>query len=132
MFYFHHQSINLSQALIQSNMQVEAELASLHKKLQSGWSSWTASASMSKSAVIDEFILSYDKFEKKIKMRVLISLLGMDHSKKMENMKQILVLLEMASFDTSDQVILIFINNDYNIYFLIYLHITTTSFLFEI
>ena len=85
-------------------MQIEAELTSLHKKLQSSWSSWTASASMSKPAVIEEFISSYDKFEKKVKMRVLISLLGLEHSKKTECTKQILRLLEVASYDTSDQV----------------------------
>lgn len=85
-------------------MQIEAELASLHKRLQSSWSSWTASASMSKPAIIDEFISSYDKYEKKVKMRVLISLLGLDHSKKVECTKQILRLLELASYDSSDQV----------------------------
>lgn len=59
---------------------------------------------MSKPAVIEEFVNSYDKFEKKVKMRVLISLLGLEYSKKVECTKPILKLLELASYDSSDQV----------------------------
>jgi hypothetical protein len=88
-----------------SKTQLDIELSSLHKKLQGSWSAWTASSSTSKKVFIDEFIRSYDKYDRKVKIRILISLLGLDQNKKTECAQSILKLIEVCCRDKSDQVI---------------------------
>ena len=83
-------------------MQAEAELTSLHKKLQSPWSSWTVNSSVSKKVLLEEIIKNYNLFDKKVKIRILISLLTIESEKRIEILQTILKLLDLASSDTSD------------------------------
>ena len=85
-------------------IQLEAEITALHKKLQGSWTSWMAASSMARQQFTDEFIKNYDKFEKKVKMRVLISLLCLDPTRITENSHSIIKLLELAGSDASDEV----------------------------
>lgn len=85
-------------------MQIDAELSTLRTRLQGSWSAGSALSSMSKKLFVEEVIRHYDTFEKKVKMRILISLLGLDKAKKSELAQPIVKLLELASRDTSDEV----------------------------
>ena len=83
-------------------MQAEAELTSLHKKLQSPWSSWTVTSSVSKQLLLEEIIKNHNLFDKKVKIRILISLLTIEYEKRVESLQTIVKLLDLASSDTSD------------------------------
>ena len=83
-------------------MQLEAELTSLHKKLQSPWSSWTVTTSVSKQLLLEEIIKNYNLFDKKVKIRILISLLTIESEKRVESLQTVVKLLDLASSDTSD------------------------------
>ena len=86
-------------------MQIDAEIAALHKKLQAPWSAWTALNRLTSNRVfIEEVIRHYDKFEKKTKMRILLSFIMLDASKRSECALSIIKLLDIASHDNSDQV----------------------------
>jgi hypothetical protein len=87
-------------------MQLNPELTVLHKKLLANWSAWTATRSMSSSTFIDEVRINFHKFDKKIKKRILLSLLSVDQTKLRECENSIIKLLELAGQDeSSDQVI---------------------------
>ncbi len=79
-------------------------LSALHKKLQTSWSSWTTTASLSNANYIDQISANFANLEKKVKMRVMISLAGIPQSKKSLCMNSIKKLLRIASEDTTDQV----------------------------
>ena len=79
--------------------------ADLQKKQQSSWSSGAASNAMSSSSFVDEVRLNWNKYEKNIKMRTLLSLLGVENSKRTgSNAVAIKKLLKVASEDKTDQV----------------------------
>jgi hypothetical protein len=80
----------------------DMELTALHKRLGGSWSAWTASTSLSNPVLIDEVRHNFFKFEKKIKMRILLALLGIGTDKRNECNSAISKLLKAASDDTTD------------------------------
>ena len=83
---------------------IDVEITALHKNLRDSWSAFRAINKETDNAFIEEIIRNYDKFEKKIKMRILLSLLIFDSTKRSECALSILKLLEIARHDSSDQV----------------------------
>lgn len=73
------------------------DLSLLHKKLLPNWSAWTVSKSLSTSESIDAITVNFDKLEKKIKMRVLLSLLNLDPKVKADCSSSIKELLRLAT-----------------------------------
>ena len=73
------------------------DLTLLHKKLLSNWSAWTVSKSLSTSENIDAINQNFNKLEKKIKMRVLLSLLNFDPKTKADCSSSIKELLRLAT-----------------------------------
>jgi hypothetical protein len=76
----------------------------LDKKLQTSWSSWTVSRSLSSPALLDDLRNNFHKFEKKIKMRLLLSLLSIDPVKKIECTQAMKRLLKSASEEDQGQL----------------------------
>ena len=79
-------------------------LLSLNRKLQSNWSAWTATSSFSNPQFISEVRNIFSQLEKKVKLRVLIALLGLDQIAKSQCAAEIKKLLKAGSDDTTDQV----------------------------
>lgn len=75
----------------------------LDKKLQASWSSWTVSRSLSSPALLDDLRNNFHKFEKKVKMRLLLSLLSVDPVKKIECTQAMKRLLKSASEEDQGQ-----------------------------
>jgi len=71
------------------------EFVSLQKKLAHSWSSWSGSRLLSPT-LLDDLSSNFDALEKKVKMRVLISLIGLDLKRRQEYTKQIKHLLKIA------------------------------------
>ena len=81
----------------------ELNIASLHKKLQSNWTSWTVASSIT-PRFLDDVRCNFDKFEKKAKLKTLISILQLDLNRKSQCATEIKRLLKTASEDSSDEV----------------------------
>lgn len=79
---------------------LDGDWVSLQKKLQNSWSSWSASRTLS-PALLEDMAAHFDKLDSKVKMRCLISLIGLDLKKRTEFMKQIKNLLRVACDDSS-------------------------------
>ena len=73
------------------------DLSLLHKKLLSNWSAWTVSKSLSTNASLEMTLKSFNKLEKKTKMRVLLSLLNFDPKVKTDCQSSINELLRLAT-----------------------------------
>jgi hypothetical protein len=73
------------------------DLTLLHKKLLSNWSAWTVSKSLSTNASLEMTLQSFNKLEKKTKMRVLLSLLNFDPKVKTDCQSSINELLRLAT-----------------------------------
>jgi len=71
------------------------EFVSLQKKLAHSWSSWSGSRLLSPT-LLDDLSINFDALEKKVQMRVLISLIGLDLKRRQEYTKQIKHLLKVA------------------------------------
>ena len=72
-----------------------SELFSLQKKLASAWSAWCISRTLTLS-LIEDVYNNFSKLEKKVKMRILLSLISLDVAKKNELSKSIKRLLKIA------------------------------------
>eukprot|EP01041_Mallomonas_annulata_P004800 gene4800-9571_t len=84
-------------------MDLDTLLLQLDKKLKSSWSSWTLSHTLS-NTVIDDVRNNFDKFDKKIKMRILLSLIGIDSNQRGAMASSIKRLLHQASEDKDEWV----------------------------
>jgi hypothetical protein len=73
------------------------DLTLLHKKLLSNWSAWTVSKSLSTNASLEMTLQSFNKLEKKTKMRILLSLLNFDPKVKTDCQSSINELLRLAT-----------------------------------
>ena len=67
----------------------------LPKKLQQAWSSGTVTRQLNLS-LLDDVYSNWHKMEKKVKMRILLSFLGLDASKKQELSSALKKLLQLA------------------------------------
>ena len=83
------------------------DLTLLHKKLLSNWSAWTVSKSLSTNASLEMTLQSFDKLEKKTKMRVLLSLLNFDPKVKVDCQSSINELLRFATDEEKNGKVLL-------------------------
>jgi len=72
-----------------------SDFYSLPKKLQQAWSSGTVTRQLNLS-LLDDVYSNWHKMEKKVKMRILLSFLGLDASKKQELSSALKKLLQLA------------------------------------
>ncbi len=71
------------------------EFLSFQKKLSQSWSAWSGSRLFT-PPLLEDLSANFDTLDKKVKMRVLISLIGLDVKKRQEFSKQIKHLLRVA------------------------------------
>jgi len=83
---------------MESASSLTIEFVTLQKRLNAAWSSGSVSRTLT-AALLDDVYTNFAKMEKKIKMRIMLSLLGLDANKKQELSKSIKRLLKLASSD---------------------------------
>ena len=81
------------------------DITLLHKKLQAAWSAGTITKSISTPTSIDEIRHNFDKFDKKTKMRIILSMIAMDVRAKQECAIAINRLLELAAQETKTDIV---------------------------
>ena len=75
----------------------------LSKKIESSWSSWKIVPNLTKeNEFIQNVILNYDKFEKKVILRIILALVGLESQLKSKYQEQIKNLLSKASMDKDE------------------------------
>lgn len=80
------------------------DLTLLHKKLLPNWSAGTVSKSLSTTTALESIKNSWDKFERKAKMRILLSILNFDNKIKSDCVKAIKGLLECVKREKNEKV----------------------------